>query len=178
MLRTYSDARSRASRQTRLHQSRDGAPAVLLAGPCHQEMIAPRPVDVEVAPQQPLLAETAPVQHHAAGGVLRANVDLDAVQADAARGTVVVADSGRIRKIDVPFPLSEDGVKTIPSADASELYEFDAGGRHVRTRSGSTGTTIRTFEYDAQGRVSKIEEADGRALTSSRVNGEQPASTW
>ena len=58
MLRTSSDAPCAAGLDKRGHR----APSVLLAGAGDQEMIAPRSVHVEVASQQPLLAESAPLE--------------------------------------------------------------------------------------------------------------------
>jgi len=49
----------------------------------------------------------------------------------------------------------------IPSEDGSEVYEFDANGRHLRTRDGLTGRTILQFAYDASGLLVGVTDADG-----------------
>lgn len=49
----------------------------------------------------------------------------------------------------------------IPSEDGSEVYEFDANGRHLRTRDGLTGRTILQFAYDASGLLVSITDVDG-----------------
>jgi len=49
----------------------------------------------------------------------------------------------------------------IPNEDGSEVYEFDANGRHLRTRDGLTGKTILQFGYDASGLLISITDSDG-----------------
>ncbi len=51
----------------------------------------------------------------------------------------------------------------IPNEDGSEVYEFDANGRHLRTRDGLTGRTILQFGYDASGVLASITDSDGNA---------------
>lgn len=49
----------------------------------------------------------------------------------------------------------------IPNEDGSEVYEFDANGRHLRTRDGLTGRAILQFSYDAAGLLASITDSDG-----------------
>ena len=49
----------------------------------------------------------------------------------------------------------------IPSEDSTELYHFDANGRHLATMDSSTGKVKYTFEYDQNGLLIKITDMDG-----------------
>lgn len=53
----------------------------------------------------------------------------------------------------------------IPAADGSELYVFDAEGRHLRTHQGLTGAVLRSFSYDSAGRLVAIETQTGGSNT-------------
>ena len=46
----------------------------------------------------------------------------------------------------------------VAEEDGSRVYEFDAGGRHLRTRLGLTGSIEFTFGYDVQGTLLSITE--------------------
>ena len=73
---------------------------------------------------------------------------------------VDVRDFGRIARIRSPFPDTWDLSETaIPSADGSEIHPFS--GRHERTLSGETGEVLRTFDYDADGLLIGVTDADG-----------------
>ena len=74
----------------------------------------------------------------------------------------------RVRRV-VPFfqPFSGDAI-TIASEDGSELYEFDARGRHLRTRDALTKRVLLTFAYDGAGRVTSVTDADGNVSTLER----------
>src|SRR5258707_1298887 len=61
-------------------QRRRHRPLHLIDGEGHQQVVAPCPVDLEVAAQQTLLAEPDLCQHGPAGGILRADGGLDAMQ--------------------------------------------------------------------------------------------------
>ncbi|HEY6830122.1 MAG TPA: hypothetical protein VI259_24880, partial [Gemmatimonadaceae bacterium] len=56
----------------------------------------------------------------------------------------------------------------IPNEDGSEVYEFDANGRHLRTRDGLTGRTILQFGYDAAGLLASITDVDGNVTRLTR----------
>ena len=51
----------------------------------------------------------------------------------------------------------------LASDDGSELYSFDAAGRHLETRDGLTNTQIRSFAYDAAGRLVGITDRTGNS---------------
>ena len=67
-----------------------------------------------------------------------------------------------IRKVAPPLPgFNADGL-ALPSGDGSEVYEFDRNGRHLRTRNGLNGQTLKTFEYDAAKQLVGVVDAFGK----------------
>jgi RHS repeat-associated protein len=74
----------------------------------------------------------------------------------------------RIRRI-VPFfkSFTASGI-AIASEDGAEVYEFDASGRHLRTRDALTKRVIFTFAYDAAGRLTAVTDADGNVTALER----------
>ncbi len=62
----------------------------------------------------------------------------------------------QVRKVSPSVPRGA-GEITIASQDGTELYDFDAAGRHLRTRSMRTGAKLRTFCY-AGGHLTKIRQ--------------------
>ncbi len=74
-----------------------------------------------------------------------------------------------IRRIHPPLPggvLSADIL--IPSEDGEQVYEFDANGRHLRTRSALTGGTLFSFGYDSDGHLVSVTDGDGNQTTIQR----------
>jgi YD repeat-containing protein len=53
----------------------------------------------------------------------------------------------------------------LPSPDGREVYEFDATGRHLRTRDALTGAVRLSFTYDEAGRLASITDGDGGVTT-------------
>jgi len=78
-------------------------------------------------------------------------------------GSVYIADRNnhRIRCIRSRFPYYSGTEISIVSEDGSELYAFDAAGRHLYTRDTRTGAKLYSFSYDGEGRLSAIEDVDG-----------------
>ena len=68
------------------------------------------------------------------------------------------------RSIDTPLPEFGFGDVLIASEDASELYLFNADGRHLRTLDALLGHTIYEFAYDVAGLLSTITDGDGNAV--------------
>jgi RHS repeat-associated protein len=77
-------------------------------------------------------------------------------------GSMFVASQSGLSRISRPFPTTKDGLLAIPSKDASEVYLFNASGRHIRTLDGITGLTLWRFAYDDDGRLTSITDADDR----------------
>jgi RHS repeat-associated protein len=74
----------------------------------------------------------------------------------------------RIRCVGPALPgLALDG-SVIPSADGSELYAFDANGRHLRTLDALTNALRYQFGYDGAGRLVTVTDGDGNVTTIQR----------
>lgn len=67
----------------------------------------------------------------------------------------------RIRRIGPPLPGFEAADILIASEDGSELYVFNANGKHVATFDAVTGAEIRDLVYDGDGQLSQIVEKTG-----------------
>ena len=72
-----------------------------------------------------------------------------------------------------PGVQAKDTVQ-VPSPDGSEVYQFTAAGRHVETRDALTGSLRWQFEYDAQGRLTRVVDGYGQALAIERDAKGQP----
>ena len=57
--------------------------------------------------------------------------------------------------------------RVVPSGDGSELYVFDAAGRHLRTVDAVTGRRLWTFAWDASG-LSSVTDADSNVTRVTR----------
>jgi len=62
----------------------------------------------------------------------------------------------------------------IPSADGSEIYQFDGSGRHLRTSHALTGAPLYEFGYDGSGRLTAITDGDGNVIRIERNSGGSP----
>lgn len=62
---------------------------------------------------------------------------------------------GRVR---IPESVA---ARSVPSRDASKLYEFGQGGLHSRTVDSLTGTTIQSFSYDDDGNLEQMTDRNG-----------------
>src|SRR5262249_9219879 len=80
-------------------------------------------------------------------------------------GSFVFADTGnlRLRRVGSAWPgfPSSD----IAAEDGSEIYQFDAVGRHLRTLHALTGAPLYSLSYDAAGRLTQITDGDGNVTT-------------
>ena len=85
-------------------------------------------------------------------------------------GGLLIAElnSNRVRKVGTPLPGFGFADMLVPSEDGSELYRFDASGRHLRTHHTLTGAVLRSFRYDAGGRLQAIEDGDGNVTSIER----------
>jgi RHS repeat-associated protein len=93
----------------------------------------------------------------------------DSVAVDS-QGNLLIADTSnrRIRKVTAPFPSFSNQDITIPSEDGSELYGFDAFGRHLRTIDLKTNTVIYNFSYNSAGLLTAVTDRDGNITTIER----------
>ncbi|HPZ42770.1 MAG TPA: S-layer homology domain-containing protein [Bacillota bacterium] len=65
----------------------------------------------------------------------------------------------RVRRAGSLLPGFRFGEFIIPAEDGSALFVFDSSGRHLRTINALTGSTIYTFTYDPQGRLTEVRDA-------------------
>ena len=79
-------------------------------------------------------------------------------------GAVFIAPgdgTSRLLRIGPALP-GFDGTETvIANATGSELYVFDADGKHLRTLNALTGAALFEFGYDADGRLTQVTEKTG-----------------
>ena len=85
-------------------------------------------------------------------------------------GRLVIADGPvhRVRQVAPAFLLTATGQTLLPAEDGSEVYVFDAAGRHLSTKDTLTGATRWTFGYDANGRLITVTDADNKVTTIER----------
>ena len=80
---------------------------------------------------------------------------------------------GVVLKIHSPLKGLDFGDFIVPSQDGSELYVFNAAGRHDRTLNANTNSIIYQFYYDSEGRLIKADDAYGNQTLIER-NGSAP----
>lgn len=82
-------------------------------------------------------------------------------------GTLYATEESLYRVVSLrsPFPGTASGETLLPNEAGSEIFVFDSKGRHLRTLDGLTYSPVLTFTYDAQGRLSKLEDKHQNALT-------------
>ncbi|MGQ9524333.1 MAG: NHL domain-containing protein [Armatimonadota bacterium] len=85
-------------------------------------------------------------------------------------GSLYIADTGnrRIRRVASGVPGVLAGQITIASVDSSEVFVFDARGKHLRTLDALLGATLYEFTYDANGRFSAVRDGYGNTTTIER----------
>ncbi len=81
-----------------------------------------------------------------------------------------IADSAnnRIRLVHSPLPGFSATDIAIPSPDGTELYHFDATGRHLATLDTLTGAVRYQFAYDSAERLRSVTDGDGNVTTIER----------
>ena len=90
-------------------------------------------------------------------------------------GTVYFSTWGmdhRIRRLRPVYTPANGAAFAIASDDGTEVYEFDATGRHLRTRDALTGATLLTFAYGTSGRLTSVSDRVGNITTLQRVAGD------
>jgi RHS repeat-associated protein len=83
-------------------------------------------------------------------------------------------EEGVVLKIHAPLKGLDFGEFIVPSTDGSELYVFNAAGRHDRTLNANTNSIIFQFFYDSEGRLIKVDDAYGNPTLIER-SGSAPA---
>ncbi|ALP52905.1 hypothetical protein Tel_06905 [Candidatus Tenderia electrophaga] len=77
-------------------------------------------------------------------------------------GGVLIPYQGRIWLLaEKSSKLIDAGDKLISSRNGNELYRFDSTGRHLQTLEAITGAAIYTFDYNVDGQLIAITDADG-----------------
>jgi RHS repeat-associated protein len=78
-------------------------------------------------------------------------------------GRIVIGERDGHRLVVVGGKVAgiDEGDVLVPSDDGSEVWQFRADGRHVRTLSAYTGAVIRRFSYDSAGRLTTITSGTG-----------------
>jgi len=62
----------------------------------------------------------------------------------------------------------------VASEDGSEVYEFDEGGRLLRTRHALTGATLANFTYSSEGWLTELADGDGQLTRIERSGDGRP----
>ncbi|MDX2168313.1 MAG: RHS repeat-associated core domain-containing protein [Deltaproteobacteria bacterium] len=91
--------------------------------------------------------------------------------APAPDGSLYFVDQGqlRVRRIRSPLPgFAALGDIVIASRDGTEMYVFNSRGRHLRTVDALTTAVRHEFAYDADGRLARVADVDGRELSMER----------
>jgi RHS repeat-associated protein len=85
-------------------------------------------------------------------------------------GSVVIADTGnfRIRRVAFALPSFAATDLLFPAEDLSELYVFNASGKHLSTLDALTGSTRHQFGYDAAGYLVSITDMSGNVTSITR----------
>lgn len=89
-------------------------------------------------------------------------------------GNLYISEQFSLRAVSVDMPGFIAAAISIPSLDGSELYQFDANGRHLRTMNTLTGSTIYTFGYDGSGRLSSATDAFNNVTSITRDGSGNP----
>ena len=83
-------------------------------------------------------------------------------------GDVYVLAGGTIWRVGLTLDGYAEGEVPVPAPGGGVVDVFDSRGRHLRTVHGLTGAVLYTFDYDDQGRVISLTDADGLITTVTR----------
>lgn len=90
-------------------------------------------------------------------------------------GGIGLDDSeSRIRRVSSPLPGFTATQIAIPAEDGTQLFRFDAQGRHLNTVNTLTGATVYSFAYDGAGRLNTVTDGDNNVTTIQRNGAGQP----
>lgn len=82
---------------------------------------------------------------------------------------VVELDNNRVRKVASPLPGFSATDIAIASQDGTDLYQFDASGRHLTTINALTGSAAYTFSYSPAGLLTSVTDPDNNATVVERA---------
>jgi RHS repeat-associated protein len=85
-------------------------------------------------------------------------------------GSVYVADftQAQVRQIKPALPGVGVSDILIPSTDGTQVYVFNAAGRHLRTLHGLTGALLYQFAYDSAGQLISVTDGDNNVTAITR----------
>lgn len=89
-------------------------------------------------------------------------------------GSLYVTDGYRVVRVGDSFPGFDAADLAIVSEDGSELFRFDATGRHLVTFDAITGAELASFGYDAAGRLIAVTDRDGDVTVVERDDAGRP----
>ena len=95
-------------------------------------------------------------------------------------GSLYIADrhpyENRVRRVGLlPAAANQTATTVVPSQDGTQLFTFDAAGRHLQTLDSLTGSTIYSFTYDTAGRLTAITDRSGNTTRIERNADGSPA---
>ncbi len=85
-------------------------------------------------------------------------------------GSILLRDSGthQILRVFPDSAGSSSGNVVVPDESGQRVFEFERSGRHVRTLDALTGEPLQEFQYDSEGRLVDIADADANTTTIER----------
>ncbi len=105
-----------------------------------------------------------------ANGGLALNEDVvNALVAVDPQGDVYYIKNNRIRKVTSALPGISQENTIIPSRSGKQLYVFNSQGRHLTTLDSTTGATLATFNYTADGLLETMTDIYSNTLTIERL---------
>jgi RHS repeat-associated protein len=87
---------------------------------------------------------------------------------------VLARDEHRAYRVGAPMPGIRESDVLIPARDGAEVYQFDAGGRHLRTLHPLTGAPLFELAYNDDGYLESIYDADGNQTLIQRTEDNDP----
>ena len=70
-----------------------------------------------------------------------------------------------VRRIAPRFPALQQGTMLVADPRGDAVHIFSRSGQHLQTMDPMSGSLIREFQYDAEGRLAAVVEADGQQTT-------------
>lgn len=91
-------------------------------------------------------------------------------------GSLYISDrfESRVRRVLPPLPGFSANEIVIPSEDGTQLYQFDADGRHLKTLHALTGATLYEFSYNAAGHLTQVKDGNNNLTTITRNGSGNP----